>query len=128
MHSNKFQGLSLDMVVISFNILKQRSFNYGQMYVSLSRMTSFNGMLLTGEYKSNAIKADPRAINEHERSREHNVIKPIADCGIFSDTSFIVTLLHTLFETDVLCLTETQLPLNHAITENIAELKFVFSS
>ena len=30
---HKVQGLSLDKAVISFDLLKQRSFNYGQMYV-----------------------------------------------------------------------------------------------
>ena len=60
---HKVQGLSLDKAVISFDLLKQRSFNYGQMYVALSRVTSLNGLYLTGEYKSSAIKADPRAIH-----------------------------------------------------------------
>ena len=30
------------------------------MYVALNRVTSLNGLFLTGEYKSTAIKADPR--------------------------------------------------------------------
>ena len=45
---HKVQGLSLDKAVISFNLLKQRSFNNGQMYVALSRVTSLNGLFLTG--------------------------------------------------------------------------------
>ena len=38
---HKVQGLSLNKIVISFDLLKQKSFNSGQMYVALSRVTSF---------------------------------------------------------------------------------------
>ena len=47
---HKVQGLSLHKVVISFELVKQRSFNNGQMYVALSRVTSFIGLFLTGAY------------------------------------------------------------------------------
>ena len=56
--------------MISFNLLKQRSFNNGQMYVALCRVTSLNGLFLTGQYKSSAIKADPRALQEYDRMRK----------------------------------------------------------
>ena len=32
---HKVQGLSLDQAVLSFNLLKQRAFNHGQLYVAL---------------------------------------------------------------------------------------------
>ena len=77
---HKVQGLSLDKAVISFDLLKQRSFNYGQMYVALSRVTSLNGLYLTGEYKSSAIKADPRAIHEYERMQPSELMAANGNC------------------------------------------------
>ena len=41
---HKVQGLTLDKVVISFELFKQRAFNYGQIYVALSRSRSMNGL------------------------------------------------------------------------------------
>ena len=49
---HKVQGLSLNKAIISFTLFNQRNFNNGQMYVALSRVTSMEGMLLTGEFKS----------------------------------------------------------------------------
>ena len=34
---HKVQELTLENIVISFNLIKQRAFNYGQIYVALSR-------------------------------------------------------------------------------------------
>ena len=134
---HKVQGLSLEKArVISFDLLKQRSFNYGQMYVALSRVTSLNGLYLIGEYKSSAIKADPRAIHEYERMRDESVITPNANCGMLTDNSLTITLLNVrsfpkhvidichsemLLQTDVFCFTETQLLLNREITDTISE-------
>ena len=66
---HKVQGLTLDRVVVSFNLLRQRSFNYGQIYVALSRVTTLEGLFLTGNYQSMSIKADPRAAQEYNRLR-----------------------------------------------------------
>ncbi|XP_028517912.1 ATP-dependent DNA helicase PIF1-like [Exaiptasia diaphana] len=41
---HKVQGLSLDKVVVSFELFRQRSFNYGQVYVALSRARSLSGL------------------------------------------------------------------------------------
>ena len=90
---HKVQGLSLDKAVISFDLLKQMSFNYGQMYVALSRVTSLNEHL-TGEYKSSAIKADLIAIHEYVHMREESVITPNADCRMLEDNSLTITLLN----------------------------------
>ena len=40
----KGQGLTLEEVVISFDLIRQKNFNYGQMYAALSRVTSLNGL------------------------------------------------------------------------------------
>ena len=41
---HKVQGLTLNKIVISFELFKKRSFNYGQIYVALSRATSLQGL------------------------------------------------------------------------------------
>ena len=131
---HKVQGLSLDTAVIAFKLLKQRSFNNGQMYVALSRVRSIDGMFLTGEFKSVAIKSDIRAKQEYDRMRKECPIPPIYIASTTKDT-LTITLLnirslnrHTidiaydqeLLNTDVLCLTETQL-LPDQNTENVSE-------
>ena len=52
---HKVQGLSLTSVVVSFDLEKQRSFNKGQMYVALSRVTSID-IFLIGKYTPNVLK------------------------------------------------------------------------
>ena len=46
---HKVQGLTLQNVVISFHLNKQKSFNYGQVYVALSRSTSLQGLHILGQ-------------------------------------------------------------------------------
>ena len=41
---HKGQSLTLEEVVISFDLIRQKNFNYGQMYAALSRVTSLNGL------------------------------------------------------------------------------------
>ena len=133
---HKDQGLSLDKAVINFDLLKRRCFNYGKMCVALSRVTSLNGLYLTGEYKPSAIKADPRAIHEYERIRDESVITPNAKFGMLTYNSLAITLLNVrsfpkhaidishsemLLQTDVFCFTETQLLLNREIADTISE-------
>ena len=61
------QGLTLEEVVISFDLIRQKNFNYGQMYVALSGVTSLNGLYLIGELNMSYIRADLRAIYEYHR-------------------------------------------------------------
>ena len=58
---HKVQRLTLE-AVISFDLVKQKNFSYGQMYVALSRVTSLNGLYLIGEFNLAYIRGDPRAI------------------------------------------------------------------
>ncbi|XP_068724248.1 uncharacterized protein [Montipora capricornis] len=67
---HKVQGLSLNSLVISFELVKQRSFNYGQVYVALSRATTLNGIHILGKINSKHVKADPRVHEEYKRLRE----------------------------------------------------------
>lgn len=71
---HKVQGLTLKRVVVSFELLKQRAFNYGQIYVALSRSTSLQGLHLLGNIEMKHVKANPKVHQEYERLRE---ISPI---------------------------------------------------
>ena len=64
---HKVQGLTLENVVVSLNLNKQSSFNYGQIYVVLSRATSLQGLHILGEIQSKHIKANPKVNEEYER-------------------------------------------------------------
>ena len=57
---HKVQGLSLDKIVVILDNLRKRSFNYGQIYVALSRFTSFNGPYIVGIFSRKVIRADQR--------------------------------------------------------------------
>ena len=137
---HKVQGLSLDRAVVSFELLKQRSFNCGQVYVALSRVTSLNGLYLTGQLERSAIKSDPRALQEYERLRKECPIEPLHEADLVSNNTLTITLLNTrslhrhaldivhdkkLQNTDVLCLTETQL-LPNQDTNDITEVLYHF--
>ena len=57
---HKVQGLTLDKIVVNLDLLRQRNFNYGQIYVALRRVTSFNGLF--GVFSGKVIRADRRAL------------------------------------------------------------------
>ena len=120
---HKVQGLSLDKVVISFDLEKQRGFKCGQMYVALSRVTSLQGLFLTGRYNPGAIKADKKVFEECQRLKTESRLLSIPTCSPVTENSFTIALLSTklgkhavdiaadnsLLNSDVICLTETQL-------------------
>ena len=60
---HKVQGLILEKVVISLDLVKQWSFNYGEIYAALSRVTSLEILYLIGSFTLSPIKADPREIH-----------------------------------------------------------------
>ncbi|XP_057304469.1 ATP-dependent DNA helicase PIF5-like [Hydractinia symbiolongicarpus] len=92
---HKVKGLTLDKVVISFDLEKQRSFNNGQMYVALSRVTSLNGMCLTGKFSRSAIKCNSRATLEYDRLRNECVFQQIQKFSAPSHDVLTIALLNT---------------------------------
>ena len=62
----KVQGLSSPKSVNSLELQKQKSFRPGQIYVALKRVTSIEGLYLTGALKKDAIKANIEALNEYD--------------------------------------------------------------
>ena len=87
---HKVQGLNLNQVVVSFNLLRQRSFNHGQMYVALSRVTSLQGLYLIGDFNSKAISVDQNASNEYEYLRGNQSV-------FFPLKNLIWTILKIIF-------------------------------
>ena len=117
------QGQSLDEGVTSFDLHRQRSFNQGQMYVALSRITSLDRMFLIGNYNKTAIKENSSAKQEYQRLRRENKFTTLPFVSV-SEMTLNITLLNTrslkkhykdimkdhhLLDSDILCLTETQL-------------------
>ena len=87
---HKVQGKQFSNAVISFKLNRQRCFNYGQIYVALSRVTSLNGLFLVDDYKPSAIRADPKATMEYEILRKEYPIEPIEDCAPLSESSLTI--------------------------------------
>ena len=122
---HKVQGLTLNKIVISFELFKQRSFNYGQSYVVLSRATSLQGLYVLGKLEHKHIKADPRVIKEYERLRNASLLEENDKFQVQEDDPAIPIVLlnirslrkHSIdikFDTkilncDMLLLTETRL-------------------
>lgn len=48
----KVQGLTLHKIVISFELVKQRFFTYGQVYVAISRSTTLQGIHILGQIEN----------------------------------------------------------------------------
>ncbi|CAB3995466.1 Hypothetical predicted protein [Paramuricea clavata] len=134
---HKVQGLTLENVVVSLELHKQRSFNYGQIYVALSRATSLQGLHILGEIQSKHIKANPKVHKEYERLRNSCLIASTEhkSCNTSVLTISLLNIrslrkhsddikLHSqLFNSDVLAFTETQLLAKDSDTEITANLK-----
>lgn len=73
---HKVQGLTADRIVISSELNKQRSFNYGQIYVALSRAKTLQGIYILGELKKNHVRANPKVHKEYERLRNATAQMP----------------------------------------------------
>ena len=110
--------------VISFDLERQKRFNAGQMYVAMSRVKYLNGLYFTGNYNYKAIIADKKAFAEYERMRRECILPSPDSLGKLTPNSLCICLLNTrslrlhvkdilcnyeLMESDILCLTKTQL-------------------
>ena len=71
---HKVQGLTLEKVVISTDLFKQRQFNHGQIYVALSRVVSFNGLYILGKIENKHVQTSPKALKEYERLRRECLV------------------------------------------------------
>ena len=123
---HKVQGLTVDKLVVSFTLLNQKSFSYGQLYVALSHVTKLSGLFITGKINMLQIKVDRRITEEYERLRADSDSCTIAMRNAVhqNDSNFVISLLNirslskhhldlgcdtTLTDSDVMTLTETHL-------------------
>ena len=51
---HKVQGLNLTQIVVSFQLLKQKQFNYDQVYVALSRVTTLKALYILEPFTEDA--------------------------------------------------------------------------
>jgi DNA replication protein DnaC len=133
---HKVQGLTVSNIVISFDLHRQRSFNYGQIYVAISRATTLEGLHILGEIKDKHVKADTRVHEEYHRLRQMMTLvnKPahVLDDASAKTSTVTICLLNirslkkhsidikfdaTIFNSDILALTETQLLLHYSDDE-----------
>ena len=92
---HKVQGLTLQNVVVSLDLRKQRSFNYGQVYVALSRATSLSGLHILGKLEPQHIKANPKVKEEYERLRNYNIsLRPSSEIERPDNTVLTLSLLN----------------------------------
>ena len=68
---HKVKGLSLTSAVFSSDLEKQKSFNEGQMYVTLSRVTSIDNLFLIGKYNRKVFKVNESVVAEYNKLREN---------------------------------------------------------
>ena len=143
-HKVQSLSLSLTSVVISFDLEKQRSFNEGQMYVSLSRVTSIDNIFLIGKYTPNVFKVNENAILEYKRLQENRfntIDTDHVDCNrltisLLNPRSLTrhavdVSRARQFTENDILWLTESQITNDTDVTEVLEQLssfKIYFNS
>ena len=66
-------------MVFSFELYKQKQFNYGQRYGALSRVKSLEQLYIIGEIDPKHIRGDPRVHKEYERLRSQDLQAYILD-------------------------------------------------
>ena len=71
---HKVEGLSLTQIVVSFQLLKQRQFTYGQMYVALSRVTTLESLYILALFTEDSIRPNPLALVEYSRMCTESIL------------------------------------------------------
>ena len=93
--THRVQGLTLSKVVFSFELFRQKSFIYGQVYVALSRVRSLDQLFIIGDIERKHIHCDPRVHSEYERLRAAEMQRSKGDVVINTNNrNIIITLLN----------------------------------
>ena len=97
--------------------MKQRNFNYGQIYVALSRVTTLESLYTLGSFSINAMRTNPRSLDEYNRMYSERLVQnsegnpcnlEIIFLNIRSFNKHVIDDTK-LTESDTICYTETQL-------------------
>ena len=51
--------MTLPIIVVSFNLNRQKKFSYGQLYVALNRVKSLGNLYIEGQVTKEAFSVDP---------------------------------------------------------------------
>ncbi|XP_057302735.1 ATP-dependent DNA helicase PIF1-like [Hydractinia symbiolongicarpus] len=78
---HKIQGKTFCKIVVCFDLIKQRAFHSGQIYVALSLVTSLEGLYLRGTFSRSAIKSDTLATEQYNYIREYSKLTS-KDAGV----------------------------------------------
>ena len=128
---HKVQGLTLDKLVISIELHRQKSFNPGQIYVALNRVTSIKGLFILGNFDKKYIKVDQRvtqecyrlrtksvpSINTHMTQQQNNILMTLLNIRSLRKYYKDLKLDPYTIAPDILLLTETQLYPNEPTDE-----------
>ena len=130
---HKVQGLTVDKLVVSFQLNRQKSFGYGQIYVALSRVTSLSGLYIIGDLDPKHIKADERVKKEYERlNSAGDVNAQVKDTLPGDESNYVITLLNirslskhfidlvhdnSLMKSHIIALTETHVYPNQCMSQ-----------
>ena len=109
--------------VVSFDLENQQSFNEGQMYVALSRVTKIDNLFLIGKCSTIVFKVNENAVIEYSRLRENlldriyidhvdciSVTVSLLNMRFFVRHALDISRNKELMENDIMCLTESQIP------------------
>ena len=118
--------MTVDDIVVSFDLKRQKHFNYGQIYVALSRARSLQGLHVTGQLEKKHVRANPKVHAEYHRLRQEAMsvssgfttsdihVCPLNICSL---RKYVVDTMYdaNLTRCDILALTETQLLPHHSV-------------
>ena len=127
---HKVQGLTVNEIVVCFDLHRQKHFNYGQIYVALSGPRSLQGLHVIGQLENKHVRANSKVHAEYHRLRQ----QADTDCSfspVNDDKNFKISLCllnirslqkhgidikhdANLNICDILALTETQLLPHHS--------------
>ena len=145
---HKVQGLTLPEVVFSFELVRQRQFNYGQVYVALSRIKALSDLSLVSDINTKGIRTDKLIETEYERLRASQNFDD-SSASIISKSyahNVVITLLNIrslrkhypdvrhdskIVESDIMAFTETRLKDQHGtddIKNALNEFQIIFQN
>ena len=125
---HKVQGIGLPQIVVSFQLQKQRNFQYEQIYLALSRIMSFEGLYILDSFTVKTVRANPRALEEYNRLLSESMLVNFIDkkglmitlLDIKSLNKYAVDLVcnERLKRGDIICSTETRIQQNLSLSKS----------